>query len=178
MDRIDPWWWNSVGEETTEAENKTTRNIATWATWATWHLRTTKLLDSNEGDMDSVVGWHSEDMRMLPMWNVSLQEPLGWMGRGGSPGVYEIFLWRGVSCWVSLKANPTDSESNDLPLLLSSRSSTRSFLIFGVCLWWYFWCSCLVFLSVFLVLLPQAFSRVFLVSFLVFVWLSLSSCFS
>ena len=99
-------------------------------------LRTTKLLDSNEGDMDSVVGWHSEDMRMLPMWNVSLQDGNGGEWEGGAPGVYKHFC-DGVYliCWVSLKANPTDSESNDLPLLLSSRSSTRSFLIFGVCLW-------------------------------------------
>ena len=35
--------------------------------------------------MDSVVGWHSEDMRMLPMWNVSLQDGKGGEWEGGKP---------------------------------------------------------------------------------------------
>ena len=103
MDWIDPWWWNRWERKQPKPKQNDLGHLGTWATratWATWHLRTTKLLDSNEGDMDSVVGWHSEDMRMLPMWNVSLQERLGWMGRGKAlestkfscDGVYHVGL--------------------------------------------------------------------------------------
>eukprot|EP00434_Breviolum_minutum_P014837 symbB.v1.2.013082.t1/scaffold920.1/size152120/4 len=68
-----------------------------------WIELTTKLLDSNEGDMDSVVGWHSEDMRMLPMWNVSLQD----LKRRTRPRAYRTLTNDGLS---NLKMRDTISQ--------------------------------------------------------------------
>ena len=86
--------------------------------------------------MDSVVGWHSEDMRMLPMWNVSLQERLGWMGRGESPGVYGIPV-TGCILYVGLVLRRTPLTVNPMLCLYFYHPEVAPgfFLIFGVCLW-------------------------------------------
>ena len=83
--------------------------------------------------MDSMVGWHSEDMRMLPMWNVSLQDrwETMWMG-DGIPGVFFGFK---PGDWAS--PNRTPLTVNQMVCLYFDHPQVApgSFLIFGVWLW-------------------------------------------
>ena len=86
--------------------------------------------------MDSVVGWHSEDMRMLPMWNVSLQDGKGGEWEGGAPGVYKhscdgVYL----ICWVSPKRTPLTVNQMVCLYFSNPEVAPGNFLIFGVCLW-------------------------------------------